>query len=299
MARLTVFVVLFTLGIPGAAVRLAAAATVGELVTAVETAANTAGLRMHNAAAADALAAAVETLRTARVLDEDIATFVRQFTSPDALAIARRRQPHYDADIKTAIDTIKLMENEFLPGIGGGTPTLEALVMELSKAERETGLKWDIETLRRLERKYGPGSAKLNGLEVLAAYALQGSPAFGVDAGGRPGPLEAVLAYAPSYISRSDEKMRLIGVAEIGLRHYIFSPGWGNSSGRWAWVKPGYASYGVAWAGASDDPLTPPWQGAARVGAFFGWGDIKAAWLLGDDRRFLVTQQFQLIPWVF
>jgi hypothetical protein len=245
------------------------------------------------------LALAVETLRTAKVFDEDIADFVRQFTSPDALAIARRRQAHYDADIKTAVDTIKLIENGILPALKGNTPLLTTLVMELQTAEQQAGLVWDLETLRLLERKYGPDSAKLNALEVLAAYLLQRSPAFGVDAGGRPGPLEAIVAYAPSYISRADDRMRLIGVAEIGIRQYIFAQGWGTGSGRWAWLKPGFASYGLAWAGASDDPLTPPWQGASRVGGFFSWGDIKVAVLTGDDARFLVTQQIQLIPWVF
>jgi hypothetical protein len=107
------------------------------------------------------------------------------------------------------------------------------------------------------------------------------------------------MAYSPSYISRSDDKMRLVGVAEIGLRQYFFASSWGSGSGPTSWLRPRYMSYGVAWAGRSDDPLTPPWKGDSRLGAFLGWGQLKVAWLAGDDQRVLVTQQFQLIPWVF
>jgi hypothetical protein len=93
--------------------------------------------------------------------------------------------------------------------------------------------------------------------------------------------------------------MRLIGVGEAGLREYFFRLGWGEGSGRFAFLRPGYASYGMAVTGASDDPLRPPWQGSPRFGVFVGWGAIKAAWIGGSERRFLVTQQFQLIPWAF
>lgn len=299
MVRVRVLILVCAFSVCGPLVREAAPATIGDMVTAAQEAARNVDLDTRDPAAADALAGAIETLRSARVLDEDIATFVRHFISPDAVALAHRRQGVYRTDIKTAIDAIKGLANSILPPLGGVTPALRAHVLELQTAEHTLGLEWDLDTLRRLERKYGPGSAKLNGLEVLGAYGLQRLPAFGVDGNGRPGPLEAVLAYSPSYITRSGEKMRLAGVAEIGLRHYFFSEAWGTGSGRWAWLRPGYSSYGLAWAGRSDDPMTPPWQGSSRFGAFLGWGQIKVAWLGGADQRLLVTQQLQLIPWVF
>lgn len=299
MVRVTVVLIVCTFGVYGPLVRAAAPATIGEMVAEAEKVARNVNLGTRNAEAAAEFAVAVETLRNAGVLDQEIGTFVRRFISPDAIALAHRRQRQYTIEIKTAIDTIKGLTNTVFPSLGDDAPALTGMVSELQDAEQDAGLKWDLETLRRLERKYGPDSAKLNGLEVLAAYGLQRWSPFGVDAGGRPGPLEVVLAYAPSYISRSDEKMRLIGVAEVGLRHYIFASGWGTGAGRWAWLRPGYSSYGLAWAGGSDDPLTPPWKGSSRVGAFVGWGEIKVAWLATGDQRILVTQQLQLIPWVF
>lgn len=302
MVRLKAVALVVTLSLSGSLVAAADAATIGDLVIAAENASAAANLDSSEPAAAAVLKRGLQTLRDAGVLDVDISTFVRRYTSPDAVARAHRRQGRYSSaltDISEAIDAIKVVANSVLPPINGLTPELRSTVRELMTAEQKEGLTWDLETLRRLERKFGPDSAHLNGVEVLAAYTLQRLPWFGVNKGGRPGPLEAVLAYVPSYFTRADKKMRLVGVAELGLRHYIFKQGWGAGSGTSAWLRPGYLSYGVAWAGPSDDPLSPPWKGSSRVGAYFGWGKIKVAWLASDDHRLLVTQQIQLVPWVF
>jgi hypothetical protein len=279
------------------------ASTVRDLVAAAETAATSANLPAQNAAAASALAMALDTLRASRVLDEDLEVFVTRYVSPDAIARARRRQSRYTADMKQAIDTIKAMANVVLPAVGAPSAGLDALVLELAVAEQTVGLAWDRETLRRLARKYGPGSARLNGAEVLLAYALQRVPGFGIVSSGaqkgRPGPLEAVLAYAPTYITRSDAQMRAIGVVEAGVRHYFFRDGWGDGSGALSFLRPAYASYGVAWTSGSDAALRPPWEHGTRLGAFVGWGALKVAWVGGDQQRLSVTQQYQLIPWVF
>jgi hypothetical protein len=296
MVRVRVLIVVVVC-LSGPFVPTAWAATIGDLVRAAEQA--DPAVSAIDPSAAAALTLALQTLRGAGVLDEDIASFVKRFNSPDVVSRAHRRQSRYTTDIKDAIDTIKAVANSILAPAGTLPPDLQKTVVELQREETAQALTWDIEILRRLERKYGPGSAKLNGLEVLANYGLQWSPWFGINTRDEPGPFEAVLAYVPSYFSRADEKMRLIGVAEIGLRQYIFRRGWGEGSGRLAFVRPAYTSYGVAWAGESDDPLTPPWRGSSRLGVFFGWGEIKAAYLFGDDQRFLVTQQIQLIPWVF
>lgn len=299
MVRVKALCVVWVFALWGPLVPGAAAATIGELVAAAERAARAANLSVRNPEAAVAVAHAVDTLRKAGVLQEDITEFFERFTNPDATARAHRRQARYRAEIKSAIDAIKGLNNAVLDDVGGPPADLDAMVRELELARNSSLLEFELETLRLLERKYGPGSAKLNALEVVAAYGLQRLPSFGVSRAGRPGPLEAVLAYSPSYLTRSGDRMRLAGVAEIGLRHYFFGEAWGTGSGKWAWVRPRYSSYGLAWAGRSDDPLTPPWQGASRFGAFVGWGEIKVAWLGGDDQRLLVTQQIQLIPWVF
>jgi hypothetical protein len=297
MARLRTIVLVCALSVCGGALTDAAAATIGELVAAAERAAGAANLAVANPEAAERVVQAAKTLRQAGVLDDEFVEFFERFKERDAVGLAHRRQWLYTTEIKFAIDTIKTLNNAVL---SPPPPDLDQLVGDLQELQQKYLLEFDLKTLRLLERKYGPGSAKLNGLEVLAAYGLQRFGPFGVDpSSSRPGPLEAVLAYAPSYITRSNDKMQLTGVAEIGLRHYFFGEAWGTGTGKWAWVRPRYSSYGLAWAGRSDDPLTPPWQGSSRYGAFFGWGEIKVAWLGGDDRRLLVTQQIQLIPWVF
>jgi hypothetical protein len=244
-----------------------------------------------------ALRTATVTLTTAGVLEHDIGAFAKQYVTPDALALARRRQGQFTDDIVVAIDTIKQVTSSILPS-SVLTQELRDRVNALQVPGIEAGQQWNLETLRRLERKYGPKSAKLNGIEVVAAYLLQRNAAFGVDATGRPGPFEVICAYGPTYLTRSDDKMRVVGVAEVGLRQYIFKENWGGT-GRFAFLRPGYLSYGMAVSGRDDDPMRPPWQGASRFGAFFGWGAMKVAWLGGDDQRVLITQQFQLLPFIF
>ena len=288
--------------------RAQAPVTVADLAGAARAAASDVGLRDVDPRAASDLDAALGTLSAAGVFHQEIGTLVGRLSSPGPVALAHRRQQDYtlgltDAEIRkirSAFDTVKQLANSVLPGLPGGVPAaLREPVRQLQLAEQRLGLASDLETLRRLERKYGPDSAKLNAVEVLAAYGLQRAPLFGVNAVGRPGPLEAVLSYAPSYFSRSAGRWRLVGVAEIGLRQYIFRPGWGDGSGPMRWVRPGYLSYGAAVTGQTDDALTPPWKGSPRFGAFFGWGSLKAAFVGGSDKRLLVTQQFQLVPWVF
>ena len=50
-------------------------------------------------------------------------------------------------------------------------------------------------------------------------------------------------------------------------------------------------------SGETDEPLS--FRGDTRFGAFFGWGELKVAYLGGANKRVLFTQQFQIIPWVF
>lgn len=274
------------------------AAKVSDWVSSVESAAAKAGLLTPGSEVQQEFDRAKRTLTEAKVLDEEISGFVWRYASPDMLALARRSQGRYLADVSDAVTTVKRVFS-LLPGPARKDEPLHSVVLELQTAETTRSMRWDLEVLRRLERKYGPRSAKLNGLEVLLAYGLQQTPGFGIDrATGYPGPLEPVLAYSAAYLTRSDEKMRLVSVAEFGLRRYIFAKGWGGG-GVLGMLRPAYISGGFAMTGESDDPLTSPWQGASRYGAFFGWGEIKVAYVGGENKRLLVTQQFQIIPWVF
>ena len=108
-----------------------------------------------------------------------------------------------------------------------------------------------------------------------------------------------MAAYAPVYLTHSDDQWRMVGAFEGGLRWYFFGEKWGSGAGRLQFLRPAYSSFGLAVTSGSDEPLRTPWDGDSRYGIFFGWGQIKAAWLPGENQQFLVTQQFQMIPWVF
>ncbi|MGE0814980.1 MAG: hypothetical protein AB7O28_04440 [Vicinamibacterales bacterium] len=274
-------------------------ATIGDLARAAQAALPS--VAALNPGAGAELRAAIATLQASTVVDVELSDFVRQFTDagPGPAARAHRRQSRFVAELGLAVDTIKRAANSVLAPAGQLPAPLQQAIVEVQTAEGTQGVLSDLELLRKFERKYGPGSAKLNGLEVLAAYVLQRSPWFGVNAQGGPGPLEPVLAYAPSYMSRSEGKARMVGVAEIGLRRYIFAQGWGSGKGRFAWLKPAYTSFGLAWTAGTDDAMRPPWGGDSRLGMFLGWGALKVAYVAGHDQRLLVTQQFQLVPWVF
>jgi hypothetical protein len=279
-----------------AAATPARAATVSEWLTGVETAASAAGLLMPGSVAKRAFDDAKRALTEADVLDEEIAAFVSRYTRPDAMALAHRSQKRFDAGVSPAVTTVKQLFT-LLPAAAQTAEPLRSVALELQTAETASSMNWDFEILRRLERKYGPGSARLNGAEVLLSYALQGTSAFGIDSTTRyPGPFEPVLAYSVAYLTRSEESMRVVSVAELGLRRYIFKDGWGGG-GRLGFIRPRYLSAGMSLSGETDEPLS--FRGDTRFGAFFGWGELKVAYLGGANKRVLFTQQFQIIPWVF
>ncbi|MDP1571290.1 MAG: hypothetical protein Q8L86_14950 [Vicinamibacterales bacterium] len=155
-----------------------------------------------------------------------------------------------------------------------------------------------LEKLRRYERKFGPGSARLNGAEVLLNYTLQNLPGFGPDAQEWPGRFEAVAAYSSSYITWADDEARMASVGEFGLRAYFFSESWGRS-GLPGLLRPAFATVGLAVANEREGPLRWPWKGDARVGAFLTWGEVKVAYVGGTNARLLVSRQFQFLPLVF
>lgn len=295
MARLRLFLVWSV--VVCATVSPVGAATVLQWVSAIEAAAVASGT-MALGGVREQFDAATATLAQARVMDEEIVAFVERYTRPDLLSVARLRQRRFDGDVSHAVRVVKQVFT-LLPSPVRQAEPLRGLALELMTAENAASMAWDQQVLRRMERKYGPQSARLNALEVITAVALQRTPGFRVDPTTHfPGPFEPVLAYTATYVTRSGDRMRIMSVAEGGLRRYMFGESWGGSGVR-GWLKPAYISGGLAVSGRSDDPLTSPLQGRSRVGAFFGWGELKVAYLFGDDRRLLVTQQIQIIPLVF
>jgi hypothetical protein len=168
----------------------------------------------------------------------------------------------------------------------------------LYRALLAQSLEDSLEKLRRYERKFGPGSARLNGVELVANYALQRVRHFGPDERGWPGPLEVVAAYTPTYVTVSEGSAHFVSAGELGLRRYFFGQAWGRG-GLKGVVRPAFTTLGMAVANEQDGALRWPWSGDPRVGVFVSWGEIKVAYVGGQARRVLISRQFQLVPWVF
>ncbi|MFN8573426.1 MAG: hypothetical protein U0132_15340 [Gemmatimonadaceae bacterium] len=167
------------------------------------------------------------------------------------------------------------------------------------------------EKLRRFEKKFGPGSVKLNGLEVLLNYGAQfvaWPPLFGVNADFSPRPWEIVAAYRTTYLTvektgSTDTKRRpqAVSVAEFGLRHYNFGKDWGVEDAGWLSraLKPGSFSLGVLVGAEANGALKYPWSGTARVGPYLAWGGFKVGYLTGHDKRLIVSREVMVIPYLF
>lgn len=167
------------------------------------------------------------------------------------------------------------------------------------------------EKLRRFEKKFGPGSVKLNGLEVLLNYGAQfvaWPPLFGVDADYSPRPWEIVAAYRTTYLtiektSSTDSKHRpqAVSVAEFGLRHYNFGKSWGVEDASWLAraLKPGSFSLGLLVGAQANGALKYPWSGTARLGPYLAWGGLKVGYLTGHDKRLIVSREVLVIPYLF
>jgi hypothetical protein len=165
-------------------------------------------------------------------------------------------------------------------------------------AQLEASIARSNDILARYERKFGPDSARLNGVEVVLNYGLQRLPKFGPDPDGLPGSLEAIASYSPTYMTYVDGKARMISLSEFGLRGYLFGEKWGRK-GRMGLVRPAFWTVGLAVASGEDGALKWPWKGRTRLGGFVSWGELKVAYVAGDDQRLVVSRQFQLIPWAF
>lgn len=172
------------------------------------------------------------------------------------------------------------------------TSTVQSL---LTTAARDGAL----ERLARYERKLGPTSARLNGIEVFLNYAAQRwSPAFRAHPLRGPSPLEVVASYTPGYVTGVGGRAQPVSAAEFGLRRYLFGPKFGQSGWR-GLVQPSYWSIGAVAASDRNGALVGPWEGRTRAGAFVSWGSVKVAYVPNRTGAFLITKQFQAIPFVF
>jgi len=156
--------------------------------------------------------------------------------------------------------------------------------------------------LDRYEVKYGPGSPKLNFVEVLLNTFVQSTKPFRPNHDG-PSPNELLLGYSTSWGTVSDDKAQAVSTLEVGWRRYNLDWHAGTARGWSALLRPRYVAGGVAMAEARDGALRWPLNGAAdqttRVGPFLSFGDLKVAYLFGPESRFLVSRQVQLLPNLF
>ncbi len=172
------------------------------------------------------------------------------------------------------------------------TSTVQSL---LTSAARDRAL----DRLARYERKLGPTSARLNGPEVLLNYAAQRwIPKFRADPLQGPSPWEIIASYTPGYVTRSANRVEAVSASEFGLRRYLFGDRFGQS-GAHGLRYPSYWAAGVLTASDRNGALVWPWEGRNRVGGFVSWGSLKVAYIPDRAGAFLVTKQFQAIPFVF
>lgn len=153
--------------------------------------------------------------------------------------------------------------------------------------------------LANYERKLGPTSARLNGAEVVLNYAAQRwIPGFKPTPLRGPSPLEVVASYAPGYVTVVRSIPTPVSVSEFGLRWYLFGERFGRA-GAAGVLFPSYASLGVITASDDNGALVWPWKGRDRSGVFASWGSLKVGYIDRVEGRWLVSKQFQAVPFVF
>lgn len=246
----------------------------------------------------------LQTLSRSGMLDYTAEELAAAVETPRLSALARVRSGLVTPQVAVALSEIKgLRNNELREALEAATSVEEARkilqpVTAFQAAQLDRSLANSAEILRKYERKFGPASARLNGAEVVLNYALQGVAGFGPNADGEPGPFEAIASYSPTYMTYAAGQARMVSASEFGLRRYIFNERWGTG-GLNGLMRPAFITLGLAVASEEDGALRWPWKGESRLGAFFSWGELKVAYVHGDDQRLLVSRQFQLVPWVF
>ena len=109
-----------------------------------------------------------------------------------------------------------------------------------------------------------------------------------------------MASYAPGYVTFPDGNAKPIPVsaAEFGVRYYLFGERFGKS-GIAGVLLPSYWSAGVLTASDENGALVWPWHGSDRSGGLRKLGPIKVGYIKRDRGSWLVTKQFQAVPFLF
>lgn len=194
-------------------------------------------------------------------------------------------------------DTVRAVTRDALP-----QETRTALTRMLTTTQGLTTVAARDRALDRLakyERKLGPTSAKLNGVEVLLNYAAQRwLPGFRADPLQGPSAWEVVASYVPAYVTRANNRVQPVSATEFGLRRYLFGKQFGATGIRGI-VFPSYWSAGMLTASDHNGALVTPWEDHARYGGYLSWGATKVGYIRGRNGAWLVSKQFQAIPFLF
>ena len=157
----------------------------------------------------------------------------------------------------------------------------------------------------RLDRylvKYGPGSPRLNWVEVGLNALFQSTRPFRPNHEG-PSPNELLAAYSTGWGTVADDQAKAVSTLEIGLRRYDLDWREGERTGLAAMLRPRYLSLGLVVAEKRDGALRWPLDHladkATRLGPFLSLGDLKIAYLFGPESRLMLTRQVQLLPNLF
>ena len=231
--------------------------------------------------------------------------------SPAPLAgVARLRTNVYSAAQEGILDAMSEFRAEVRQDPARGVmrdsfPDLSARLIRISETAHSLlvvqARDGAIERLSNYERKLGPTSARLNFAEVLLNYSTQRwIPGFKPTPLGGPSPLEVVASYVPGYITvESGDKTPIpVSAGEFGFRWYLFGKNFGKS-GVEGMLLPSYFAGGVLVASDDNGALVWPWRGRQHVGGYVSWGAIKVGYIHRPTSSWLVSKQFQAIPFVF
>lgn len=302
--RLTILVTVMVLAAAPAAAQDPATTTLRDIVAAMSDAREKANLAATMPLVDRLLEEQLTVLNGSGMLDDTADRLAAAVAAPRVAALARVRSGQAPPRVINALRVVKrLRNNEVFAALAKVTSPQAAdqalrPVTMFQAAQLDLSLADSLSILRKYERKFGPDSARLNGPEVLLNYGLQRVRGFGPNAAGEPGPLELIASYSPTYLTYADDKAQMVSITEFGLRRYFFSESWG-AQGWQGFIKPAFMTAGLAVAGEEDGAMKWPWKGDARLGAFLSWGELKVAYLFGDNQRVLISRQFQLIPFAF
>lgn len=302
----------------------ATSVTMGDFVTSVRQAAVVADFENVDSMLNERLQESLDLIEDSGVTGLTLEEFAKAPERPDLLMLGHGNREVFAYGLAAEMDTVGLQwavrqvrgmsENELddalkealTASMGDPTAAREAadsLLRPVTVLQREMWLEslaQNLGKLRRYEQKFGPRSPRLNGVEAVANYFAQIVPWFGPDENGWPGPLEIVASYDTAYLTVADRQPDLVSTAGFGIRCYLFADGWGEADGLVGMLKPAYFSLGALFAPEEDGALLWPWDGGEpRVGGFVTWGEVKLAYVGGDDARFMVSREFQAIPWLF